>query len=87
MDREGEDRRIFLRRVGTLAWSVPLILTTRSAGAFAQSCIPAGGRCGSFSFGSGSTGPDCAAPIPCCEGLTCIVDHTMPSEGEPCVCT
>ncbi len=61
-NRRGEvdwARRRFLRRLATVSWMTPAILTVTARRASAQaSCA--------------STGQSCAA-IPCCSGCTCSV--------------
>jgi hypothetical protein len=56
---ESIDRRRFLRRAGTVAWSTPVIMTVLASRAGAQAC--------------GSLAQPCSptTPRPCCSGLIC----------------
>lgn len=56
---ESIDRRRFLRRAGTVAWSTPVIMTVLASRAGAQAC--------------GSLAQPCSptTPRPCCSPLIC----------------
>lgn len=72
------DRRRFLKRAGTVAWTTPFILSVMQESAFATShCLLAGATCGSG--GQCST----AGFLPCCSslGLTCK------KSGPSCLCS
>ena len=63
-----QDRRTFLRRAGTVAWSTPLILTLASSRAGAQSCSPAGTACGTWNSTVEVCLPLGQTPVICCNG-------------------
>jgi hypothetical protein len=75
---ESIDRRRFLRRAGTVAWSTPVIMTVLASRAGAQAC--------------GSLAQPCSptTPRPCCTGLICCgaanthVGTCRNPENTPC---
>ena len=79
-----EDRRRFLKQVGTVAWASPLILTmtARGAGAQALSCLPLGTPCGNYSVSAGACVGGTSA---CCLPNGCVSFFNQ--EGDPCFCS
>ena len=84
------DRRRFLKRAGTIAWSTPLILSLMSEAAYAShpdGCIHLEEECGIYSTstracgdspsGSGSTS-NCCSPGSC--------QPTIRKNNQPCIC-
>ncbi len=59
---EAIDRRRFLRRAGTVAWTTPVIMTVLASRAGAQVCRTLGQTC------SATTPMRCCAPLICCTG-------------------
>lgn len=92
-DREVEDRRRFLRRAGTIAWSAPIIVTLLAESAAAShlsGCIHQNSECGDVT--GGPSGPfSCVSDPPesnsinnCCSPNTC--KPTVNENGQPCTC-
>lgn len=74
------DRRRFLRRAAVIAWAAPVVATLGSGPAYAQTCVPAGDACGTFTGGS-----TCSNVRACCTPtLSCKKDSNV--MGTPCIC-
>ena len=90
--REVEDRRRFLRRAGTIAWSTPMIMTLLAESAAAShlsGCIHQNAECGDVSGGPTtftcvSDPPGSGSTANCCSPNTCR--PTVNVVGEPCTC-
>jgi hypothetical protein len=66
---ESIDRRRFLRRAGTVAWSTPVIMTVLASRAGAQPCLVKGQGCSP------------TTPGECCTGLICCSDPNSSQLG------
>jgi hypothetical protein len=86
--QEVEDRRRFLRRAGTVAWSTPIIMTLMAESAAAShlsGCIHQGNECGIVSGGSCvDDPPGSGSASDCCSPNTC--QPTFPEDDQPCTC-
>lgn len=64
VNREGMERRRFLKAAATVAWATPAIMTLTANRAGAQSCVPLGAPC------DACEGINCCLssgdPFPCC---------------------
>lgn len=85
--REVLDRRRFLGRIGTIAWSTPVIWTLMSDTALAQ-CAGSGVACCAACSPTGAVGVTCTTGITlaCCSGLTCR-KAASGGAGQPCTCS
>jgi hypothetical protein len=85
------DRRRFLKRAGTVAWSTPIIITLLAESAAAShpsGCIHDGAECGTYQSSSrtcidlagdpGSTGDCCLGAGRC--------KFSVRVNGQPCIC-
>jgi len=76
---ESIDRRRFLRRAGTVAWSTPVIMTVLASRAGAQPCGQLGGPC------SPTTPRPCCPGLICCSAATTRVGTCRKLAGADCV--
>ena len=94
-DREVEDRRRFLRRAGTIAWSAPIIVTLLAESAAAShlsGCIHQNSECGTWTqtdsdpdtFACTDDPEGSGSTLDCCNPNTC--KSTVESVGQPCTC-
>lgn len=88
---EVENRRRFLRRAGTIAWSTPVIMTLLAESAAAShlsGCIHQNGECGDVSGGGPficiADPPGSGSNLNCCSPNTCT--PTVNVNGQPCTC-
>ena len=75
---ESIDRRRFLRRAGTVAWSTPVIMTVLASRAGAQTCLGLGVAC------SLTSPPPCCEPNLCCPTGTVNAGSCRRLTGVPC---
>lgn len=75
-DPSAVDRRRFLKRAGTIAWSTPLVWTVIQESALAQPCGGNNAACGNLVGGVCVT----TGFNPCCTGFSCTV------VGQSCKC-
>ncbi len=74
---ESLERRRFIKYAAHAAWAVPAIVTLSAAEpAYAQTCVPAGGLCGTHALLD-----PCIVTATCCSALVCTA-----AGGLDCTC-